>query len=260
MTRSRVGRLPQIARLVTQEENGRFARTIVNRLWAKLMGRGLVEPLDSMGARPWNADVLDWLATDLVDHGYDLKRTLSVIATSRAYQLPSIHTAQEEEFIFRGPTPRRMTAEQLLDGIGRVTGAWQEGPQFAVPKTEEEEQPVRAWRVTGTPLTRALGRPAREQVNTHRVNEATTLQALELTNGDDLDAYIKRGAQKLATELGEKGTPEVVSTVYVRALQRTPTENEQTGAVALLGEKWDVEHLADLLWAVVMLPEFQVVY
>ncbi len=260
MTRSRDGRLPQIARLVTKEENGRFTRTIVNRLWAKLMGRGLVEPLDNMGSQPWNEDVLDWLATDLVDHGYDLKRTLSVIATSRAYQMPSVHIAPEGDFVFRGPTPRRMTAEQLLDGIGRVTGAWQEGAKFAVPRTEEEEPPVRAWRVSATPLTRALGRPAREQVNTQRVNEATTLQALELTNGDDLDQYIKRGAESLAKELEARSVSDAVETVYIRALQRRPEDAERAAAVSLLGKNVDAEHLADLVWAMTMLAEFQVVY
>jgi hypothetical protein len=260
MSRSRKGRLPQIARLVTKEENGRFTRTIVNRLWAKMMGRGLVEPLDNMESRPWNVDVLDWLATDLADHGYDLKRTLSVIATSRAYQMPGVHAAPEEDFVFRGPTPKRLSPEQLLDGIGRVTGAWQEGSKFAVPETSEEIQPVRAWRSSATPLTRALGRPAREQVNTHRVNEATTLQALELTNGDELNAYINRGAEILATELNGQSVAEVVNKVYARALQRAPSAGEKKASSNLLGDEWDAHNLADLLWAVVMLPEFQVVY
>ncbi len=213
-----------------------------------------------MGSQPWNEDVLDWLATDLVEHGYDLKQTLSIIATSRAYQMATVHVAPEDEFVFRGPTPRRMTAEQLLDGIGRITGAWQEGAKFAVPKTEKEEQPVRAWRISATPLTRTLGRPAREQVHTQRVNEATTLQALELTNGDDLDAYIKRGAEALAAELVERNTHEIVDTIYIRALQRPPGQTERDAAAALLGDSVSAGHLGDLVWTIAMLPEFQVVY
>ena len=71
-------------------ENGRLSRTIVNRLWQRLMGRGLVEPMDSMDSPAWNEDLLDWLAADLVEHQYDLKHTLRTIATSRAYQLPSV--------------------------------------------------------------------------------------------------------------------------------------------------------------------------
>ena len=63
---------------------------MVNRLWACLFGRGLVEPVDDMDQPPWNADLLDWLAGRLPGHGYDLKRTLSLIATSRAYQSASV--------------------------------------------------------------------------------------------------------------------------------------------------------------------------
>ena len=55
----------QLASLVTSKKNGRLTRTIVNRLWQRLMGRGLIEPVDEMDNKPWNADLLDWLAWDL---------------------------------------------------------------------------------------------------------------------------------------------------------------------------------------------------
>ena len=57
------------------------------------MGRGLVEPLDDMDQPAWNADLLDWLAEDLVAHGYDLKHTMTRILTSRAYQMPAVDPA-----------------------------------------------------------------------------------------------------------------------------------------------------------------------
>ena len=57
-------RLEQLAALFTHPQNGRVTRTIVNRLWAQLMGRGIVHPLDAMGTEPWNSDLLDWLAYD----------------------------------------------------------------------------------------------------------------------------------------------------------------------------------------------------
>ena len=69
---SKSNRLEQLARLITQRENGRLSRTIVNRLWARLLGRGLVEPLDVMQNTAWDADLLDWLAEDLVEHQWDL--------------------------------------------------------------------------------------------------------------------------------------------------------------------------------------------
>ena len=72
-------RLAQLARLVTHADNGRFARTIVNRIWHRLMGRGIVQPVDVMANEPWSEDLLDELAGDFVDHGYDLKRLIAVI-------------------------------------------------------------------------------------------------------------------------------------------------------------------------------------
>lgn len=121
-------RTRQLAELLTHPENGRLARTIVNRLWAKMFGRGLVEPLDNMDAEPWNQDLLDYLAIDLADHGYDLKRTLRLMATSQAYQLPGIgHSAAQEvasEFVFRGPFVKRASAEQFVDAVFELTKAW----------------------------------------------------------------------------------------------------------------------------------------
>src|SRR5262245_1006747 len=75
-----------LAAIITSKTNGRLARTLVNRLWARLLGRGLVEPTDEMDSRPWDPDLLDWLASDFADHGYDVKRTIAQIVTSRAYQ------------------------------------------------------------------------------------------------------------------------------------------------------------------------------
>ena len=117
---SREQRMRELADMIVQPANGRLARTIVNRLWAQMMGRGLVEPLDDMDAEPWSPDLLDFLATDLVDHHYDLKRTLQLICTSRAYQLPAADKGIESDvakYDFRGPLVKRMTAEQFIDAI-----------------------------------------------------------------------------------------------------------------------------------------------
>ena len=122
----RAERLSQLATILTKRENGRFTRTIVNRLWARLLGRGLIEPTDEMDAAPWNRDVLDWLAEDFADHGFDLKQTLRTILTSRAYQLPSVGAAENAKaaFVFRGPVVKRMTSEQFVDAVGSLTGGW----------------------------------------------------------------------------------------------------------------------------------------
>jgi mono/diheme cytochrome c family protein len=122
-------RLARLAEIITSPKNGRLPRTIVNRLWARLMGRGLVEPLDDMEQRTWNRDLLDWLAEDFTAHGYDLKHTLEVICTSRTYQLPTVESPREkEEFIFRGPLTRRLTAEQFSDALSSLSGDWNRLP------------------------------------------------------------------------------------------------------------------------------------
>jgi len=122
-------RLQRLAEIITSEKNGRLSRTIVNRLWARLLGRGLVEPLDDMEQHAWDRDLLDWLAEDLVSHGYDLKRTLEVICTSHAYQFPAVESPREkEEFVFRGPLTRRLTAEQFSDALSSLSGDWNRLP------------------------------------------------------------------------------------------------------------------------------------
>jgi hypothetical protein len=118
--------LQQLAELMTHPENGRFTRTIVNRLWYKLMGRGIVHPLDAMQHEPWNDDLLDFLAVHFAQNDYDLKATLRLIATSQAYQSQTeIVTAEStgDDYIYRGPRARRMSAEQFLDAVWQLTGA-----------------------------------------------------------------------------------------------------------------------------------------
>src|SRR5205823_7421285 len=103
--------------LVTHPNNGRFTRTIANRLWQRLLGRGIVHPVDIMANRPWSADVLDHLATYLADNGHDVKKLLEHILTSRAYQSqPAVFEKEPAgDYLFRGPELRRLSAEQFGD-------------------------------------------------------------------------------------------------------------------------------------------------
>ncbi len=447
-------RMKQLADLMTGPKNGRLARVIVNRLWAQLMGQGLVEPLDDLDQPAWNQDLLDWLAADLVEHKYDLKHTLELICTSAAYSRPSVGAPRldESEFVFRGPIVKRMSAEQFVDAISTLTGTplgqpavtlppvekgataevklagkwiWNdanaakaasggrvffrksfeltelptralavmtcdnefmlfvngqkvmEGKEWSSPqalslqpylqkgmnviaieatnwpdaetkKGLENKSPnpaglafslayqlekggpwgalesdetwlahdkylvgwgkndfepqgwqhakelggydigpwniaakfqsalttasstipgghVRASLVNDDALTRALGRPNREQVVTRRDSLATTLQALELTNGSTLDALLKRGAEKWlesASDVeGKTSAPDYITRgIYTTALSREPTAAELAAARELLGDKPTKESVEDLLWIVAMLPEFQLVH
>ncbi len=82
-------RLVELA--LKSEENRFFSRSIVNRIWARLMGRGLVMPLDQMHSEnpATHPELLDWLTRDLVTHNYDLKRLIRGIVLSQAYSRSS---------------------------------------------------------------------------------------------------------------------------------------------------------------------------
>jgi hypothetical protein len=178
-----------VAQLFTDPRNGRLPRTIVNRYWARLLGRGIVADVDDLDAEPWNPQLLDWLASDFVAHGYDLKRLIRTIMTSQAYQLPAVRRGSSEikDYTFAGPEVRRITAEEFVDAIGTITGEWEvSGRNY-----------TRDWRVQSTNLSRALGRPIRDQVFTERDCSSTTLQELELVNGETVTRLIGRGAQRL---------------------------------------------------------------
>ncbi len=120
----RAERLNQLAALMTNPENGRFARTIANRIWYRMMGRGIVHPLDAMQTEPWNSDLLDYLAVYLVDSKFDVKKLLVLIASSEAYQSRSevVREAKEATYKYAGPRSRRLTAEQFLDALWQITG------------------------------------------------------------------------------------------------------------------------------------------
>jgi hypothetical protein len=126
----RAGRMARFAEILTGKADGRLARTVVNRLWARLLGRGLVEPLDDMDRAAWAPAIIDFLAEDLVAHRYDLKRTIEMILTSRAYQLPTVESPKDEkaEYVFQGPLSRRLTAEQFSDAIASLTNDWARMP------------------------------------------------------------------------------------------------------------------------------------
>jgi len=117
-------RLKQLAGLLTHPQNGRFTRTIVNRIWAQLMGRGIVHPVDAMHTKPWSEDLLDFLAVQFAKDGYDLRKFLKFVLTSEAYgsQSDRLEFSPGEEYVYKGPVPKRMTAEQLMDTIWQVTG------------------------------------------------------------------------------------------------------------------------------------------
>lgn len=189
------------AAIFTDPRNGRLPRTLVNRIWQRLLGRGIVGNPDEMDGQPWSPALLDFLASDFVEHGYDIKRLIKTIMVSRAYQMPSVPRTSEataRDYTFSGPEVRRLTAEQFADAIGAITGEWSVYP--GRPATPGGVY-AREWRAASSSLTRALGRPVRDQINSTRATEASTLQALELVNGEIYTRWLSRGARRMLGDL-----------------------------------------------------------
>jgi len=262
----RAKRLEKLAEMVTHPGNGRFPRTIVNRIWQRLMGRGIVHPVDVMANEPWSEDLLEHLATYLVDHGYDLKALIEHVVSSRAYQSRPVVESEgnaSDNYVFRGPLVKRMTAEQFLDAVWLITGT---GPVKADapvrPPCEAvapEHRFVRAAMVKSDELMRSLGRPNREQVVTTRSDILTTLEALDLSNGQIFNDILAGGAAGLLQSKPRATADEVIGAIYLRALGRQPSADERPAARELVGSTPTAESLADLLWVVLLLPEFQLI-
>ena len=178
-----------LAKMITEKDQDRLARTYVNRIWKRLFGHAIVEPVDNLDAKAWNPELLASLGNDFKTSGFDVKALLKRILTSLAYQLPAVEPA--DKFVFEGPLARRLTAEQFSDNVAALTGEWR------LKQSGKSAEYVREWQVKSTALTRALGRPIRDQVTTERQDAATMLQALELVNGTVLADQLHLGAQRM---------------------------------------------------------------
>lgn len=252
-------RLHLAAKLITDPANPRFARTMVNRLWKKYLGLGLFEPADDWreDSPPSNPELLDWLAYDFVEHGYDIKRTVRMILTSRTYQLrydPKLEdhfdvAKREEPRYYRSPSLRRMTYEQLLDSVRMAAAQKLDDKARLYHKTES------------TSFTRSLGKPGnRSEISTARADDVAIVQSLELLNGREWHEMVYRNP--LLNKLAKEAEPaKVVATLYASALSRPPTEAEGKVAVEFLstaGKSVGGDPVeGDLLWALLTSPEFQ---
>lgn len=283
----RVDKLAQLANNMVQAANGRLYRTMVNRIWAQLMGRGLIEPVDVMDNEPWNQDLLDWMSFNFQQNKSDIKALLYLIATSNTYQLPSVSFNDASkivapQFKFNGRLRKRMSAEQFADAASAIIAplfydsmsimyvnknAIKEDINKKKKKENIKSEPkpqinnakfVRAALVNNNPFLISLGRPTRETVSTSRESQSSLLQALELTNGDRFNSMIKRGA--LVWKNKYVTSDQIIQQIYLQALGRNATAKEFTIAKKLLGPQANINGIEDLFWIILLLPEFQIIY
>jgi hypothetical protein len=124
---------------------------------------------------------------------------------------------------------------------------------------------VRASLIKADPLMRSLGRPNRDQIVSMRPTELTTLEAMDLSNGQTLADWLERGAvlwnaRRASAQTGDAAASrELIDRIYMHALSRHPRTEEIATIEEWIGPTLEVTELEDILWSVVMLPEFQYV-
>ncbi|MCY2963211.1 MAG: DUF1549 domain-containing protein [Planctomycetota bacterium] len=218
-------RMKQLAALMTHPENGRLSRTIVNRLWERLLGMGIVHPVDAMNTEPRFSDLLDFLAVDFADHKYDLKHTLRLIANSKTYQQRVEPLRREDskpapEF---GPQPRRLTAEQFVDAVWQITSASPAKPDAAVARSSTKTTgekgavgPLRAkW--IWSKAEASAGAPAGEAITVRTVFElpaAPTRAAAVITCDNDYVLFVN--GNKVAADGNWESLESVSLTEFLR--------------------------------------------
>jgi hypothetical protein len=249
-----------LAEWVTSPANPFFAKVIVNRVWADLMGRGIVDPVDDLRATnpPSNPALLDALAVDFRKNGCDLKKLIRTITTSYVYGLSTepnnrnIGDTRNSSRHYR----QRLRAEVLLDMVSDVTG---------VPEKFEAMPPgsraMEVWTVRSQSLfLDAFGRPDPNQdPPCERTADTTVVQALHLMNSPNLHRKVTADDGRCAKlAKAGKSSREVVDELYLLAYCRLPTDTERAAAVKRFEAPGADRRKAseDLLWALINTPEF----
>jgi WD40 repeat protein len=249
-----------LAAWMTRPDNPFFARAAVNRVWAELMGRGIVHPIDDFRASnpPTNGPLLDALAKDFAAHGYDLKHLIRTIMRSRAYQLSSTpnDTNAGDTRNFSRHYRRRPSAEVLLDVVSQVTGV-REPLQGEAP----DGRGVQAWNYRiDSDFLDAFSRPnPSADPPCERDAGGSVVQALHLMNSTRLTGKLADPSGRAAALAGSQlGPREIVEELYLAAYSRFPTPEEAEIAAGAFTRDGGTRQTAteDVLWALVNSAEF----
>ena len=247
-----------LADWVTAPDNPYFAKVIVNRVWADLMGRGIVDPVDDLRATnpPSNGPLLDALAADFRKNGHDLKRLIRTIATSFVYGLSTTPTERNvgDSRNYSRHYRQRLRAEVLLDAVTDVTGVPE---QFNA--TPPGTRAMAVWTVRSPSVfLDSFGRPDPNQdPPCERTADTTVVQALHLMNAPNLHRKVTADDGRAARLAAAKmSVPELVEELYLLAYCRPPTTAERSNAVKRFDKGPRRQATEDLLWALVNTPEF----
>lgn len=233
----------QVAAWLTSADNRYFASSFVNRVWAHLMGVGLIEPIDDIraGNPPTNPELLEWLTHEFVTSGFDVQRLIRTICQSRSYQLSPDTNAwnEDDRRNYSHALPRRLPAEALYDAVHRVVGSTTHLP--GVPAGTRAAALPDSMLELESGLLSKLGRPARESgCECERTSDLQLGPVMALLNGPTFADAIddpKSELAKLEGATADDGA--LVDEVFLRVLGRSPTADERTAAVQMLATPGD---------------------
>jgi hypothetical protein len=248
-----------LADWVTSPKNPYFSRVAVNSVWQYFFGYGLVDPVDDFGPHnlPSHPELLDEMAEQFVQNGYDVKYLVRAIVNSKAYQLASspIGKKQEEDGeqqrLFNRMPLRALSGEQLFDSLAEVMEY----------KVDRSRQPIPGLSLTmRDEFLSKFGNPENKRVDTH----ASILQALHLMNGRFMSQVTSLTKNKTLESMAASKVPASnrVVTLFRVALSRMPTQSElerftryiETGGPS--GNR--DEAMADVLWVLLNSVEFSI--
>ncbi len=249
-------------------ENPWFARNIVNRVWAWLLGRGIVHEPDDI--RPDNPavhpELLTYLEKELVKTHYDLRHIYRLILNSSTYQQSSVPRGDspKAEALFACYPVRRLEAEVLVDALCWISGT-QEGYSSAVPEPfsfipEENRSIELADGSISSQFLEMFGRPPRDTgLESERNNQPSDAQRLALLNSTHIQDKIERSVRLNALVKIAKGNRRMlVGMIYLNILSRHPTPDELAVAEAYFQTKKINmrQAVSDLAWALINSKEF----
>jgi hypothetical protein len=249
-----------LAKMATSADNPFFAKSVVNRVWYHLTGKGIVDPVDDFrDSNPSANDaLLDALAKDFVDHHFDLKHVVRTILNSRTYQL----SAETNEFnkddakYFSHVVTKRLTAEQLFDALCYAT----EVPEkFAGMPLGTRSVQLPDGESANNPFLKTFGQPARELAcECEREEESNLAQALQLINGQALNDRLRNPNNRVGKLLAKMMPDgEMLNDLFLATLSRQPNAEE---ARTLLDHVRQAENRRqaweDVHWTLINTKEF----
>ena len=261
-----------LAKWLTAPDNPYFTRSIANRVWANFFGRGIVEPVDDLRVSnpASNEQLLEEIASHLVENNYDLKALMRLILQSETYQRTSEPLAEnmEDQKYYSRYYPRRLMAEVLQDAITSVTQISPKYDQITLSDgstqgTDFYRDGTRALQLFDSSVTsyflKTFGRNEREiTCECERSNKPSMVQVLHLSNGDTLNSNL-RSEKSCINVMIKQSDEQIIEETYLLCLSRLPSDAERKRLSQIFDDSPEIERreaVEDLFWALMTSREF----